>query len=94
MLLELDKKSNLDIEIFSTPAINIGRLRHYDMVVMPDGNESSYKDMMDREFNKNQFHDFLDRGGRIVAANSVGKYLPQHENIQILPAGELLMNVL
>ena len=89
-LLELDKKSNLDIEIFSTHEINIGRLRHYDMVVMPDGNESSYKDMMDREFNKNQFHDFLECGGRIVAANSVGKYLPSHDNIQILPLGESL----
>ena len=93
-LLELDKKTNLDIEIFSTHEINIGHLRHFDMVVMPDGNEASYKDMMDREFNKNQFNDFLERGGRLVAANSVGKYLPQHDNIQILPAGELLMNVL
>jgi glutamine amidotransferase-like uncharacterized protein len=93
-MLELDKKSNLDIEIFSTHEINIGRLRHYDMVVMPDGNESSYKDMMDREFNKNQFYDFLDRGGRIVAANSVGKYLPQHDNIQILSADEPLTSVL
>ena len=93
-LLELDKKSNLDIEIFSTHEINIGRLRHYDMVVMPDGNESSYKDMMDREFNKNQFHDFLECGGRIVAANSVGKYLPQHDNIQILSADEPLTSVL
>ena len=93
-LLELDKKSNLDIEIFSTHEINIGRLHHYDMVVMPDGNESSYKDMMDREFNKNQFHDFLECGGRIVAANSVGKYLPQHDNIQILSADEPLASVL
>ena len=93
-LLELDKKTNLDMEIFSTHEINIGRLRHYDMVVMPDGNEASYKDMMDREFNKNQFHDFLERGGRIVAANSVGKYLPQHDNIQILSADEPLTSVL
>ena len=89
-LLELDKKTNLDMEIFSTHEINIGRLHHYDMVVMPDGNEASYNDMMDREFNKNQFHDFLERGGRIVAANSVGKYLPSHDNIQILPLGESL----
>ena len=50
--------------------------------------------MMDREFNKNQFHDFLERGGRIVAANSVGKYLPQHDNIQLLSADEPLTSVL
>ena len=52
--------------------------------VMPDGDEASYKDMMDREFNKNQLYDFLERGGRIVAAGSAGKHLPPHDNIQIL----------
>ena len=62
------------------------------MVVMPDGHEPSYKDMMDREFNKNQLQDFLERGGRIVAAGNGGKFLPEHDNIQVLPAGESLVN--
>ncbi len=91
-LLELDKISALDVDIFSIHEINDGRLRHYDMVVMPDGHEPSYKDMMDREFNKNQLQDFLERGGRIVAAGNGGKYLPEHDNIQVLPAGESLVN--
>ena len=90
--LELDKESALDVDIFSIHEINDGRLRHYDVVVMPDGEEASYKDMMEREFNKKQLQYFFEQGGRIVASGNGGKYLPQQDNITILPVGESFVN--
>ena len=86
--LELDKEPALDVDVFSIHEINDGRLRHYDVVVMPDGDESSYSDLMARDFNKKQFQFFFEQGGRIVASGNGGKYLPQQDNIQVLPVGE------
>ena len=90
--LELDKESALDVDIFSIHEINDGRLRHYDVVVMPDGEEASYKDMMEREFNKKQLQYFFEQGGCIIASGNGGKYLPLQDNIIILPAGESFVN--
>ena len=87
-MLSLDDEPAFDVDIFTLHEINEGRLRHYDVVVMPDGDESSYKALMNRNFCKEQFQIFLDTGGRIVASGNGGKYLPQHANIQVLPVGE------
>jgi hypothetical protein len=87
-LLALDNEAAFDVEIFTLHEINDGRLRHYDVVVMPDGLDLSYKNFMKNEFQKKQILDFLERGGHIVASGNGGKYLPEHANIQILPVGE------
>ena len=87
-LLALDNEAAFDVEIFTLHEINDGRLRHYDAVVMPDGVGLSYKNLMKNEFHKKQILDFLERGGHIVASGIAEKYLPKHDNIQILPAGE------
>ena len=87
-LLALDNEAAFDVEIFNLHEINDGRLRHYDVIVMPDGLDLSYKNFMKNDFQKKQILDFLERGGRIVASGNGGKYLPQHANVQILPVGE------
>ena len=87
-MLSLDNEPAFDVDIFNLHEINEGRLRHYDVVVMPDGSEISYKNLMNNEFQSKQILDFLERGGRIVAAGNGAKYLPVHQNIQILPVGE------
>ena len=87
-MLALDRQAALDVDIFSVHEINVGTLRHYDVVVMPDGDEASYKDYLAKEFYKEQFKSFLERGGRIVASGNGAKYLPPHPNIQVLPVGE------
>ena len=87
-MLSLDKEPSFDVEIFTLHEINDGRLRHYDVIVMPDGLDFSYKNFMKNEFQKKQILDFLERGGHIVASGNGGKYLPEHANIQILPVGE------
>ena len=87
-LLALDNEAAFDVEIFNLHEINDGRLRHYDVVVLPDGLDLSYKNFMKNEFQKKQILDFLERGGHIVASGNGGKYLPEHPNVQILPVGE------
>ncbi len=87
-LLALDNEAAFDVEIFNLHEINDGRMHHYDVIVMPDGLDSSYKNFMNNEFQKKQILDFLEHGGRIVASSNGGKYLPQHANIQVLPVGE------
>ena len=87
-LLALDNEAAFDVEIFNLHEINDGRLRHYDAIVMPNGVGLSYKNLMKNEFHKKQILDFLERGGHIVASGIAEKYLPKHDNIQILPAGE------
>ncbi len=87
-MLSLDKEADFDVEIFTLHEINDGRLRHYDVIVMPDGVELSYKNLMKNEFHKKQILNFIENGGRIIASGNGGKYLPKHANIQILPVGE------
>ncbi len=87
-MLEMDKDPSLDVDVFSLHEINIGSLRHYDVIVMPDGDENSYKNMMAKEFFKKQIADFLERGGRILASGNGGTYLPKHDNIKVLPVDE------
>ena len=87
-MLALDKQADLDVDIFSVHEINVGSLRHYDVVVMPHGDEASYKKYLEIEFYKEQFKSFLERGGRIVASGNGAQYLPPHPNIQVLPVGE------
>ena len=87
-MLEMDKDPSLDVDVFSLHEINTGNLRHYDVIVMPDGDESSYKSMMEKEFYKKQIEDFLERGGRILASGNGYAYLPKHKNIKVLPVDE------
>ena len=87
-MLALDKQAALDVDIFTIHEINVGSLRHYDVVVMPDGDEASYKKYLETDFYKEQFKSFLERGGHIVASGNGAKYLPPHANIQVLPVGE------
>ncbi len=87
-MLSLDKEPSFDVEIFTLHEINDGRLRHYDVIVMPDGVELSYKNLMKNEFHKKQILNFIENGGHIVASGNAEKYLPKHANIQILPVGE------
>ena len=87
-MLALDRIGALDVDIFSVHEINVGSLRHYDVVVVPDGDEASYKNYLGKEFYKEQFKRFLERGGRVVASGNGAQYLPPHPNIQVLPVGE------
>ena len=87
-MLEMDKEPSLDVDVFSLHEIDTGNLRHYDVIVMPDGDEGSYKRMMEKEFYKKQIDAFLERGGRILASGNGGTYLPKHKNIRILPLDE------
>ncbi|MBO4512994.1 MAG: hypothetical protein J5746_09515 [Victivallales bacterium] len=87
-MLEMDKDPSLDVDVFSLHEINTGSLRHYDVIVMPDGDEGSYKRMFEKDFYKSQIDDFLKRGGRILASGNGGTYLPKHKNIRILPVDD------
>ncbi len=87
-MLALDRDPAFDVDIFTLHEIDVGSLRHYDVVVVPDGDENSFKTYLEKEFYKEQFKKFLERGGRIVASGNGSKYLPQHENIQVIPVGE------
>ena len=86
-MLALDRDPELDVEIFSTHEINERGLCHYDVVVMPAGEEKSYLKFKDDGFLRGQIDKFLASGGRIVASGNGGKYLPQHENIRTIPVG-------
>ena len=93
-MLSLDKESAFDVDIFTLHEINEGRLRHYDVIVMTNGDEISYKNLMNNDYQKKQLLDYLERGGRVIASGNGGKYLPEHPNIQVLPIGEPFANVL
>ena len=87
-LLELDSNPALDVDIFSLHEINEGRMRHYDVIIMPDGDGTSYKNMFDKEFYKGQFDNYLEQGGRIVASGNGAEYLPEHKSVKAIPVGE------
>ncbi|MBP5639652.1 MAG: hypothetical protein J6X55_09250 [Victivallales bacterium] len=87
-LMALDREPDIDVDIFTLHEIDEGRLRHYDVVVMTDGDESSYSKWFGKEFYQRKFLDYLERGGRIVASGNGGKYLPEHRNVQVLSIGE------
>ena len=93
-MLALDRDADFDVDIFTLHEIDVGNLRHYDVVVMPDGDENSYQNYLGKEFYKKQFVDYLERGGRIVASGNGAKYLPPHKNIQVIPVGEPFSNAL
>ncbi|MBQ7652425.1 MAG: hypothetical protein IJS15_15815 [Victivallales bacterium] len=87
-LLELDGNPALDVDIFSLHEINEGRMRHYDVVIMPDGDGNSYKNMFEKTFYKGQFDKYLEQRGRIVASGNGAQYLPKNANVKALPVGE------
>ena len=84
-LLDLDNEPSLDVDVFSLHEINTGNLRHYDVIIMPDGDDDSYKRMFEKEFYVNQIDAFLERGGRILASGNGGTYLPKHKNVKVIP---------
>ena len=86
-MLALDRDPELDVEIFSTHEINERGLCHYDVIVMPAGEEKSYLKFKDNEFLRAKVDEFLGAGGRIVASGNGSKYLPQHENIRTIKVG-------
>ena len=87
-LMALDREPDIDVDIFSLHEIDEGRLRRYDVVVMTDGDESSYSKWFGNKFYQRKFLDYLERGGHIVASGNGGKYLPEHKNIQVLSVGD------
>ena len=86
-MLALDRDPELDVDIFSTHEINERGLCHYDVVVMPAGEEKSYKKFKDDEFLREKVAEFLAAGGRIVASGNGSRYLPKHDNVKTLPVG-------
>jgi glutamine amidotransferase PdxT len=86
-MIALDRNPKLDIDIFSTHELRERGLHHYDVLVLPAGEEKSYKKLMANEFNRSRIMEFLDRGGRIVASGNGAKYLPEHQNVKRLRTG-------
>lgn len=86
--LELDRQPDLDANPVSHEELNRGILSHSDVLILSDGREEIYKNLMDNRFMKDRITDFLNRGGRVLASGSGGKFLPQHKNVMILPVGK------
>ena len=86
-MIALDRNPKLDVEIFSTHELKERGLHHYDALVLPAGEEKSYKSLMENSYYSARIREFLDRGGRIVASGNGAKYLPKHKNVKHLRTG-------
>ncbi|MBQ9337523.1 MAG: hypothetical protein IJS14_09550 [Lentisphaeria bacterium] len=86
-MISLDRNPKLDVDIFSTHELRERGLHHYEVLVLPAGEEKAYKNLMANDFYRSRIVEFLDRGGRIVASGNGAKYLPEHKNVKRLRTG-------
>ena len=85
-MLELDREPRLDVQLIDYAHITDGVLEHLDVMILPHGGLDRFK-FLDTPFCKQAFSDFMERGGRVIATGNGAKYIPEHKNLTVLPAG-------
>ena len=87
-MLELDRHPELDVKIVS--GIADGVLDHSDVFVTLAPDCEAFRKFVDTH--KVYFRDFMDRGGRIIAAGSGVKAFEKHPNLSTQPNGKSLVD--
>jgi hypothetical protein len=84
-MLDLERHPDIDLKYVMLAEINQGIMRHLDFLVMPHGNALFYKTHMKAPFTQQQFLNFMDRGGVILATGNAATVIPAHRNLKKLP---------
>ncbi len=82
-MFRLNAHPQIDIKLIGGQEIREGDLRHLDMLVLPAANASAYKNLKKDDFIRQEFLNFMARGGKLFAVGNASASLP--ENTSAIP---------
>ena len=88
-VVELDRDREIDLHFVDPNAFEEGILSHLDVMICPEGMKNTNKLSAAR---RKSLLEFMERGGKVLAAASFAADLPQHENLRAVPAGGSLVD--
>ena len=82
-MFRLNSHPQIDIKLIGGQEIREGDLRHLDMLVLPAANAAVYKNLKKDDFIRQEFLNFMARGGKLFIAGNASAALP--ENTSAIP---------
>ena len=87
-VVELDRDREIDLHFVDPNALEEGILSHLDVMIYPEGMKNLDKMSAWR---KRILVEFMERGGKLLAAASFAADMPQHRNLRTFAATESLV---
>ena len=87
-VVELDRDREIDLHFVDPNALEEGILTHLDVMIYPAGMKNTEKMAAGR---RKILAEFMERGGKLLAAASFAPNMPQHQNLRPFAAGESLV---
>ena len=87
-VVELDRDREIDLHFVDPNALEEGILSHLDVMIYPEGMKNLDKMSAWR---RKILVEFMERGGKLLAASSFAQNMPQHKNLRPVAAGESLV---
>ena len=87
-VVELDRDREIDLHFVDPNALEEGILSHLDVMIYPEGMKNTNKMAAGR---RKSLVEFMERGGKLLAAASFAADMPQHKNLRSFAAGESLI---
>ena len=87
-VVELDRDREIDLHFVDPNALEEGILSHLDVMIYPEGMKNLEKMSAWR---KRILVEFMERGGKLLAAASFAADMPQHKNLRTFTATESLV---
>ena len=88
-VVELDRDREIDLHFVDPNALEEGILSHLDVMIYPEGMRNTEKMAAGR---RRILVEFMERGGKLLAAESFAPNMPQHQNLRPFAAGESLVS--
>ena len=87
-VVELDRDREIDLVFVDNNAFEEGILSHLDVMICPEGMKNMNKMPAAR---RRSLVEFMERGGKLLAAADFAADMPQHKNLRAVALGESLV---
>ena len=87
-VVELDRDREIDLVFVNNSTLEEGALAHLDVMIYPEGMRNMDKMPAAR---RRSLVEFMERGGKLLAAATFAADMPQHKNLRAFAPGESLV---